>query len=64
MYVSEDSFVHLRHAADERMHRELEYRRIAQERATDSSPTPGAATRLVHRIRAWMHPAPRRLSHP
>jgi hypothetical protein len=64
MYVSEDSFVHLRHAADERMHRELEHRRIALERATGSSPMRGPGTRLVARVRAWMHPAPRRLSHP
>ena len=36
MYVSEDTFVHLRQAADERQLRELEYRRIARERGADT----------------------------
>ena len=43
MYVSEDTFIHLRQAADEQRNRELEYRRIAQER--------GAGTTAGHRAR-------------
>lgn len=64
MYVSEDSFVHLRHAADERLNRELEYRRIAEERAADTRPGPARGAReAVQKLRRWAHPAPRPLSH-
>ena len=53
MYVSEDTFVHLRQAADERQRRELEYRRIAQERAADDERRPPARglRALVQRFR-------------
>ena len=65
MYASEDMFPHLRQAADERQRRELEYRRIARERATDTTSSAGHGLReLVQRFRRSLHPAPRRLSHP
>lgn len=64
MYVSEDTFAHLRRAADERQRRELEFRRITRERAA-TAPRGGRGLReLVARFR---HPAPvvsQRLSHP
>ena len=75
MYVSEVTFAHLRQAADERLHRELEYRRIAGERAADptgtagerAADTTGAARRgprrLVRRFRRPAHSSPRPLSH-
>ncbi len=65
MYVSEDTFAHLRQAADERQRRELEYRRIAHERAADTASTawrgPGE---LVQKFRRLAHSAPRPLSRP
>lgn len=66
MHVSEEHmFPHLREAAAERQRRELEYRRIARERATDTTPTAGRGLRkLVQRFRGLAHPAPRPLSHP
>ena len=65
MYVSEDTFVHLRQAADERRLRELEYRRIARERGADTSSSAGRGLRqLAQRIRRMGHPAPRPLTHP
>jgi len=64
MYVSEDTFVHLRQAADERLLRELEYRRIAYERGADRTSKPGRGLRqLAVRIGHWGHPAPRPISH-
>jgi hypothetical protein len=65
MYVSEDTFPHLREAAAERQRRELEYRRIARERAGDTGSTPRRGPReLVQIFRRAAHPAPRSLSHP
>ena len=65
MYVSEDTFVHLRQAADERQLRELEYRRIARERGADTTSTAGRGLRqFAQRISHFGHPAPRPLSHP
>ena len=65
MYVSEDTFVHLRQAAEERQLRELEYRRIAHERGADTSSTAARGLRrLAQRIRRMGHPAPRPLTHP
>ena len=65
MYVSEDTFVHLRQAADERLLRELEYRRIASERAADRPSKPRRGLRqFAVRIGHMAHPAPRPLSHP
>ena len=64
MYVSEDTFVHLRQAADERQLRELEYRRIARERGADTSSSAGRGLRqLAQRIRRMGHSAPRPLTH-
>ena len=65
MYVSEDTFVHLRQAAEERQLRELEYRRIARERGGRTTSTTGRGLRqLAQRIGHLGHPAPRPLSHP
>ena len=65
MYVSEDTFVHLRQAADERLLRELEYRRIAYERGTGRTSRSGRGLRAFARsIGRLGHPAPRPLSHP
>jgi hypothetical protein len=64
MYVSEDTFIHLRQAADEQLNRELEYRRIAQEREAGTKPAAGRGLReLVQRFGRVAHPAPRPLSH-
>ena len=63
MYASEDSFAHLRQAADERQRRELEFRRITRERAaTPSTGRPGLRE-LVLRLRRPAPVASRRLSH-
>ena len=68
MYISEDTFGHLRQAADERRNRELEYRRIAQEREAETMSTTTTAGRglreLVQRLRHAPHAVPGRLSHP
>ena len=66
MYVSEVTFVHLRQAADERQHRELEYRRIARERGAETSRPPArrGLRELVQRFRRARTRAQRRLSHP
>jgi len=65
MYVSEDTFIHLRQAADEQLNRELEYRRIAHERAAGTTSTGGRGLReRVQRFRRTAHPAPRPLSNP
>jgi hypothetical protein len=64
MYVSEDSFAHLRHAADERQRRELESRRIARERAATPSTGGRGLRELVLRLRRPAPVASRRLSHP
>ena len=64
MYASEDTFVHLRHAADERQLRELEYRRVAHERAAETaSPTRRGLQAVVLRLRRPQRQASRRLSH-
>jgi hypothetical protein len=65
MYVSESTFVHLRQAEDERQSQELEYRRIARERLSESGPVSGGGLReLIHRFRRSAHTPQRRLSHP
>jgi hypothetical protein len=67
MYVSESTFVHLRQAEDERRSQELEYRRIARERKSESeseSTTGGGLRELIHRIRRSAQSRQRRLSHP
>jgi hypothetical protein len=73
MYVSEDTFVHLHQAAEERQRRELEYRRIAQERDAETDSTTGSTARstagsglrqLVQKFHRPGHSASRRLSHP
>ena len=67
MYVSESTFVHLRQAEDERRSQELEYRRIAQERAAESESGSSAGNglrELIHRFRRSAHTPQRRLSHP
>ena len=66
MYVSEGTFIHLRQAADEQLNRELEYRRIAQERdATTTTPAARRGLReFVRRFRHTEYNAPRQLSHP
>ena len=52
MYVSEDTFIHLRQAADEQRSRELEYRRIALERADTTKPVAARGLRaFVQRLR-------------
>ena len=67
MYVSEDTFSHLRQAADERQRRELEYRRIARERAAKTTATTSTPRRglraVVLRFRRSPQSAPRLLSH-
>jgi hypothetical protein len=65
MYASEVTFAHLREAADERQSRELEYRRIAHERAAETTSTSGRGLReFVQRFRHSARTAPGRLSHP
>jgi hypothetical protein len=64
MYVSEDTFIHLRQAADEQRNRELEYRRIAQERGVGKKPaTAGGLRALVQRFRHAEYRPQRQLSH-
>ena len=64
MYVSEHTFDQLRDAEDERLSRELEYRRIAHERETETPTVTGGGLReLVQRFRHSPQPASRRLSH-
>ncbi len=64
MYVSEDTFIHLRKAADEQRNRELEYRRIAQERATATNPVQGRSLRaFVQRLRHPEYRPQRQPSH-
>ncbi len=64
MYVSENTFVHLREAADERQRRELEFRRMARERAAATAPAPRRGLRsLLLRLRVAPRLAPRRFSH-
>jgi hypothetical protein len=65
MYVSENTFAHLRQAADERQRRELESRRVARERADADTSTGGRSLReLVLRFRHAAPAASPRLSHP
>ena len=65
MYVSESTFVHLRQAEDERQSQELEYRRIARERESESGTATGRGLgELIHRFRRSAHTPQRRLSHP
>jgi hypothetical protein len=65
MFISEDTFVHLHEAAEERQRRELEYRRIAQERDADTPPAARRGVRqLIHGFRHTEYPAPQRFSHP
>ena len=65
MYVSESTFAHLRRAEDERQSQELEYRRIARERAAESGSTTGGGLReLIHRLRRPELRPQGRLSHP
>lgn len=61
MYVSEDTFVHLRHAAEEQRLRELEYRRVARERAANSAPPVRGGLRRF--LRRPAHSSPRPLAH-
>jgi hypothetical protein len=64
MYVSEGTFIHLRQAADEQLNRELEYRRIAQERDATTKPAARRGLRaFVLRVRHTPYSAPRQLSH-
>ena len=64
MYVSEDTFIHLRQAADEQRNRELEYRRIAQERGAGTKPATTRGLRaLVERFRHAEYRPQRQLSH-
>jgi hypothetical protein len=64
MYVSEDTFIHLRKAADEQRNRELEYRRIARERATATSPVQRRSLRaFVQRLLHAQYRPQRQLSH-
>ena len=65
MYVSEDTFIHLRQAADEQRSRELEYRRIAMERADTTKPVAARGLRaFVERLRHAQYRPQRQLSHP
>ena len=65
MYVSEDTFIHLRRAADEQQSRELEYRRIALERTGATKPAPARGLRaFVRRFRHAQYRPQRQLSHP
>jgi hypothetical protein len=65
MYVSESTFIHLRQAADEQLNRELEFRRIAQERDAKTTPAArGGLREFVRRFRHTEYNAPRQLSHP
>ena len=65
MYVSEHTFDQLRHAQDERLSRELEYRRIALEREHEAPAAVGGGLgQLVRRFSHSPQPASRRLSHP
>ncbi|MEU1972058.1 hypothetical protein ABZ477_10405 [Microbacterium sp. NPDC019599] len=64
MYVSEDTFPHLRQAAEERLLRELEYRRVTKERVADTTPPRERGLRLRARtLRRLVHLAPRAISH-
>ncbi len=64
MYVSENTFIHLRQAADERRDRELEYRRIARERAAVTKPATTRGLRaFVQRFRHAEYRPQQRLSH-
>ena len=64
MYVSENTFIHLRQAADERRDRELEYRRIARERAAVTKPATARGLRaFVQRFRHAEYRPQQRLSH-
>ena len=64
MYVSEDTFIHLRRAADAQRDRELEYRRIARERAAASKPATARGLRaFVQRFRHAEYRPQRQLSH-
>ena len=65
MYVSENTFIHLRQAADERRDRELEYRRIARERAGVTKPAAARGLRaFVQRFRHAQYRPQRQLSNP
>ena len=64
MYVSEDTFIHLRQAADEQRNRELEYRRIAQERGVGNEAGHGGRPAgAVQRFRHAEYRPQRQLSH-
>ncbi|MFH8249076.1 hypothetical protein ACH3VR_01750 [Microbacterium sp. B2969] len=63
MYASEDMFPHLRQAAEERLLRELEYRRRAIEDA-ETATTGARGLRLrTRRFRRLLHLSPRQISH-
>ena len=51
MYVSEETFVHLRQAGEQQQLRELEYRRVARQRIADATGgrRPGVFAQLFHR---------------
>jgi hypothetical protein len=51
MYVSEETFVHLRRANEEQRLRELEYRRVARQRVADADGgrRPSVFAQLFHR---------------
>ncbi|MET0672809.1 MAG: hypothetical protein ABWY37_04890 [Microbacterium pygmaeum] len=64
MYVSEGTFVHLQQAADEQLNRELEYRRIAQEREPETAEAHSHGLRnVIERLRHTEQPAAPRLLH-
>lgn len=64
MYVSEDTFIHLRQAADEQRSREREYRRIAQERGAATEPATSRGLRaFLQRVRSAERGPQRQLSH-
>ena len=67
MYVSEDSFPHLREAAVERQLRDLENRRIAYERRAavrkSASGHHGVRER-IQTFRRFAHLAPKPIPHP
>lgn len=61
MYVSEHTFSHLRQAADEQLNREVEYRRVARERAAGSTP---ATQRRSHEfVQLFQRSAQKRPAH-
>jgi hypothetical protein len=55
MYVSEETFVHLRQANEEQRLRELEYQRVARQRAAESAAAGGRRRGVIAH---WFRPAP------